>query len=422
MNVLIVGSGGREHALAWKIAQSPRVDTVYAAPGNPGMTAVARRLPIAADDIDALLAAARDHDIDCTVVGPEVPLVAGIVDRFRAAGRRVWGPSAAAAELEGSKVAMKEFLRRHNIPTAPFRIFDRAAAAHAHIDEVGAPIVVKCDGLAAGKGVTVAASVEEAHAAVDAIMQRQVFGAAAGARVVIEEAMRGEEISVFAFCDGHNAVLCDLAQDHKQAYDGDRGPNTGGMGACTPAPHLMRERDEDDIVRKILVPTLSGLVQEERPYLGMLYLGLMLTESGPKVVEYNVRFGDPECQPLMLRLRSDLLDVIDACIDGHLDRIELDWDPRTAVCVTMAADGYPGSYRTGTPITGLDAIDDAVTVFHAGTAEQDGRLVTAGGRVLSVCALGDDLEAARASVYRACDRIAFDGAHFRRDIGRRGAP
>jgi len=238
---------------------------------------------------------------------------------------------------------------------------------------------------------------------------------------VIEEVMRGEEISVFAFCDGHNAVLCDLAQDHKQALDGDRGPNTGGMGACTPAPHLVREKDEDEIVRRILVPTLSGLVQEDRPYVGVLYLGLMLTEAGPKVVEYNVRFGDPECQPLMLRLESDLLTVIQACIDGTLDRVELAWKPETAVCVTMAAPGYPGSYPKGLAIEGLDdpAVADNATVFHAGTALDDGRLVTAGGRVLSVCALGEDLDAARTKAYAACDAIRFEGAHYRTDIGRR---
>ena len=417
MKVLVVGSGGREHALAWKIASSPKVTQVYAAPGNPGMASVATLVTCKSDDIDGLLRFAKEQAIDLTVVGPEVPLVAGLVDRFQAAGLRAWGPSEAASELEGSKVAMKEFLRRHNIPTATFKIFNRADAAHAYIDEVGAPIVIKSDGLAAGKGVTVAHTEDEAHAAISDVMERKIFGEEAGKQVVIEETLRGEEISVFAFCDGHNAVLCGLAQDHKQVFDGDKGPNTGGMGAFTPAPHLVKEHDEDEIVRRILVPTLNGLVHEERPYVGILYMGLMLTDSGPKVIEYNVRFGDPECQPLMLRLESDLVEVLAACIDGTLDKVELAWKPETAICVTMAAPGYPGSYPKGSPITGIDDVD--ATVFHAGTALDGDQLVTAGGRVLSVCALGKDLDQARERAYAACDAISFEGAHFRRDIGRR---
>ena len=419
MKILVIGSGGREHALAWKIAQSPKTTKLYIAPGNPGTADLGTNVDLKADDIDGLLAFAQKEGIELTVVGPEAPLVDGLVDRFTAAGLKAWGPCKGAAELEGSKVAMKEFLRRYNIPTAGFKIFNRADAAHAYLDEVGAPIVVKCDGLAAGKGVTVASTLEEAHAAVSAIMEQKIFGAEAGKQVVIEEAMRGEEISVFAICDGHNAVLCDLAQDHKQVFDGDKGPNTGGMGAFTPAPHLVKQRDEDDIVRRILVPTLSGLVKEGRPYIGVLYIGLMLTETGPKVVEYNVRFGDPECQPLMLRLETDLVDVIAASVAGTLDQVELSWKPETAICVTMASEGYPGNYPKGRAITGLDGLGDKVTVFHAGTAEKDGELVTSGGRVLSVCALGTDIDDARASVYAACDQISFQGAHFRRDIGKR---
>ncbi|MFW5858757.1 MAG: phosphoribosylamine--glycine ligase [Planctomycetota bacterium] len=420
MRVLVVGSGGREHALAWKLASSPRVEQVVCAPGNPGMAAIGECVDVAADDIDGLLALARERAIDLTVVGPEIPLVAGIVDTFTAAGLRAWGPSKAAAELEGSKVAMKEFLRRHNIPTATFKIFDDAAKAHAYIDEVGPPLVVKCDGLAAGKGVTVATTVDEAHAAVSAIMEQQIFGAAAGAHLVIEEVMRGEEISVFALCDGHNAILLETAQDHKQVGEGDTGANTGGMGAFTPARHLLGKNDEDTIVERILVPTMSGLVKEGRPYVGVLYLGLMLTDHGPKVLEYNVRFGDPECQPLMLRMRSDLVDLCEACIDGKLDKMTIDWDPATAICVTMASGGYPGSYRKGLPITGLDTIEDPdVLVFHAGTARAGDAVVTAGGRVLSVCARGEDLAAARAKVYSTCEQIAFAGAHYRRDIGTR---
>jgi phosphoribosylamine---glycine ligase len=416
MQVLVIGSGGREHALAWKLSQSDRVDQLHIAPGSPGTAELGSNVPIAADDIDALIAFAKRTGIDLTVVGPEQPLVGGIVDRFQAEKLRIWGPSKAAAELEGSKVAMKEFLRRHSIPTANFKVFADADQAHEYLEEVGAPIVVKCDGLAAGKGVTVAADLEQAHAAVDRIMRQHEFGAQAGASVVIEECMQGEEISIFAFCDGHNALICDAAQDHKQVFDGDQGPNTGGMGAFTPAPQLLTPADEDAIVHKILLPTMSGLVRERRPYVGILYLGLMLTDKGPRVVEYNVRFGDPECQPLMLRLENDLVDICEACIDGTLDQLELRWSSQTAICVTMASEGYPAAYPKGRTITGLEDVDDAV-VFHAGTSEKGRRLVTAGGRVLSVCALADDLDAARAKAYAACEAIRFDGKHYRRDIG-----
>lgn len=421
MKILVVGGGGREHALAWKIKQSPRCDALFLAPGNPGTAALGTNLAVSAEDVEALLAAAQEHAIDLCIVGPEIPLTAGITDRFNEAGIRCFGPSQAAAELEGSKVAMKEFLRRYNIPTAPFSVFDQAAAAHAYIDQVGAPIVIKCDGLAAGKGVTVAQSEEEAHQAITRIMEEHVFGADAGRQVVIEETLRGEEISVFAFCDGHNAVLLDYAQDHKQVFDGDQGPNTGGMGALTPAPDLLSPKDEDEVVRRILVPTMNGLVKEGRPYVGVLYMGLMVTSNGPRVIEYNVRFGDPECQPLMLRLQTDLLDIIDACIDGRLDELSLDWDERLAICVTLASGGYPGSYAKGIAIEGLDQLQNAddVVVFHAGTAEADDKLVTAGGRVLSVCALATDLDGARERVYAACDQIHFEGKHLRRDIGRR---
>jgi phosphoribosylamine--glycine ligase len=313
---------------------------------------------------------------------------------------------------------MKEFLRRHNIPTAAFKIFNKVQDAHTYITEVDGPLVVKCDGLAAGKGVTVAKNAEEAHDAVERIMVNHEFGAAAGRQVVIEEVLKGEEISVFAFCDGHNAVLLDYVQDHKQVFDGDEGPNTGGMGAFSPVPGLMKPRDEDEMVRRILVPTMSGLVHEGRPYVGILYMGLMITDSGPKVIEYNVRFGDPECQTLMLRLKSDLVDVMEACIDGTLDRSSLEWHPGVSICVTMASRGYPGKYPIDVPIHGLDQVKDA-TIFHAGTKEKNGDVVTAGGRVLSVCALGDTLDEARSRVYRACDSVQFEGKHFRRDIGKR---
>ena len=421
MKVLVVGNGGREHALAWKVSQSKRCDALFVAPGNPGTAELGTNVAIAADDIEGLLSFAKKEQIDLCIVGPEIPLVAGITDAFEEAGLRCFGPSKAASELEGSKVAMKEFLRRYNIPTAPFKLFDHPVAAHDYIDQVGAPIVIKCDGLAAGKGVTVAQTEEEAHNAVKQIMEDHVFGAEAGKHVVIEETLNGEEISVFAFCDGHNAVLLDYAQDHKQAYDGDKGPNTGGMGAFTPAPHLLSEKDEDEVVRRIVVPTMSGLVQEERPYVGVLYLGLMVTNNGPKVIEYNVRFGDPECQPLMMRLKTDILDICDACIDGTLDDVELEWDKRTAICVTLASGGYPASYPKDIPINKIPENTETQRVFHAGTAENNGQLVTAGGRVLSVCSLADDLEEARKQTYPVCEQIEFEGKHYRNDIGCRQA-
>jgi phosphoribosylamine--glycine ligase len=420
MKVLVVGGGGREHALAWKLKQSPRVDALFVAPGNPGTASIATNVPIKADDIEGLARFAAEQGIDLTVVGPEVPLVLGIVDLFTAKGLRCWGPSKAAARLEGSKTDMKEFLRRHNIPTAQFRVFTKSADAIAHINELDGPCVVKTDGLAAGKGVTVAKGPEQAIDAVVRMMEKHEFGKEAGARVVVEEVLRGEEISVFAFCDGHNAVMLDLVQDHKQVFDGDEGPNTGGMGAFSPVPGLVNARTEDEIVRRILVPTLSGLVHEGRPYVGLLYMGLMLTDAGAKVLEYNVRFGDPECQALMPRLRSDLVDICEASLDGKLDQLDLAWDPRTSVCVTLASGGYPGDYRNGLPITGLvDAEARGATVFHAGTKDAAGKMVTAGGRVLSVVGLGTDLDQAREVAYGACDAIRFDGKHCRRDIGKR---
>ena len=418
MKILVIGNGGREHALAWKLTQSPRVTQIFCAPGNPGTATLGTNVPIKAEDSDKLVQFAIDNQIDLTVVGPETPLTMGVVDDFKKRGLRCWGPSKAAAALEGSKVAMKEFLRRHNIPTAAFKIFNKAPDAHTYITEVDGPLVVKCDGLAAGKGVTVAKNADEAHDAIDRIMVKQEFGAAAGRNVVIEEVLKGEEISVFAFCDGHNAVLLDYVQDHKQVFDGDEGPNTGGMGAFSPVAGLMKPRDEDDMVRRILVPTMSGLVHEGRPYVGVLYMGLMITDSGPKVIEYNVRFGDPECQTLMLRLKSDLVDVMEACLDGTLDRSTLEWHSGVSICVTMASRGYPGKYPVDIPITGLDRVGQAL-VFHAGTREKNSTILTAGGRVLSVCALGDDLDQARSRAYQACDQIQFEGKHLRRDIGKR---
>ncbi len=421
VKVLVIGSGGREHALAWKLAQSPLVDQLFIAPGNPGTLELGENVPIKATEVEALARYAAEKKIDLTVVGPEVPLVLGLVDEFQRLGLRAWGPSKAAAQLEGSKVAMKEFLRRHNIPTAQFKIFNKAVEAHGYIDEVDGPLVVKCDGLASGKGVTVAGNAAEAHDAINRIMERQQFGKEAGRQVVIEEVLRGEEISVFAFCDGHNALLLEHSQDHKQAFDGDTGPNTGGMGAFAPARGLMRPRDEDDLVRRVLVPTMSGLVHEGRPFVGLLYMGVMLTDGGPRLLEYNVRFGDPECQALMLLLRTDLVEILQASIEGRLDQLTLDWHPGVSVCVTMAAKGYPSdNFLKDMPITGLDSAPaKAARVFHAGTAIQGGRLVGTGGRVLSVCGHAPDLDGARAIAYAACDAISFEGKHFRHDIGRR---
>jgi len=420
VKILVIGNGGREHALAWKLKQSPRVEQLFIAPGNPGTATLGTNVPIKSDDIEKLAQFAVEQKIDLTVVGPEIPLTLGIIDEFHRRGLRAWGPSKAAAQLEGSKVAMKEFLRRHNIPTAQFKIFNKIADAKAYITEVDGPLVVKCDGLAAGKGVTVAKNAAEAHDAVERIMVKHEFGAAAGKHVVIEETLRGEEISVFAFCDGRNAVLLDYVQDHKQVFDGDEGPNTGGMGTFSPVPGLMKPRDEDEMVRRILYPTMAGMLKEGRPYIGVLYMGLMITDSGPKVIEYNVRFGDPECQTLMLRLATDLPGVLEACIDGKLDQVELEWDPRTSVCVTMASAGYPGKYPSDLPISGLDSAQaQNATVFHAGTRDKNSHVVTAGGRVLSVCGIGTDLDAARATAYAACDAIRFDGKHFRKDIGKR---
>ncbi len=420
MRILVIGGGGREHALAWKIKQSPKCTELFLAPGNPGTATLGRNVPIKATDIEGLLAFALAEKIDLTVVGPELPLVAGIVDAFQAKGLRCFGPSKNASKLEGSKVEMKEFLRRHNIPTAQFKLFNKAEEAHAHIDEIDGPCVVKCDGLAAGKGVTVAKNAAEAHDAVVRMMEKFEFGREAGSHVVIEEVLKGEEISVFALCDGRNAVLLDYVQDHKQIRDGDEGPMTGGMGTFSPVPGLMKLRDEDELVRRIVYPTIAGLMKERRPYVGILFIGLMLTDTGPKVLEYNVRFGDPECQSLMLRLKTDLVTVIEACLNGTLDKTELEWLPDTAVCVTMASGGYPGEVVNGLPIAGLDrATHLGAVVFHAGTAEKDGKLVTAGGRVLSVCARAGNLDAARTVAYAACDAIHFDGKQYRSDIGKR---
>jgi len=416
MKVLVVGSGGREHALVWKIAQSKEVTKVYCAPGNAGIAKEAEAVDIAAEDMPSLLAFAKEKKIDVTIVGPEAPLVAGIVDRFQKEGLKVFGPRQQAANLEGSKSYAKMLMKSAGIPTAHFKISSELSAAKDYVESVGAPIVVKASGLAAGKGVSVCKTVEEALQAIDLIMMERVFGDA-GDSVVIEECLVGEEASILAFMDGHAIFALESSQDHKAVFDGDKGPNTGGMGAYSPAP-VVTDRIMRQIERDILVPVAHASSRDGCPYRGILYVGVMITEEGPKVLEFNVRFGDPETQPIMMRLKSDIMVPILATIDGSLEDTTLDWDPRPSICVVMAAGGYPGKYEKGKEITGIEAAEALgdVKVFHAGTALQNGKLVTNGGRVLGVTAIGDTIKAAKARAYEAVSRIHFEGAHYRRDI------
>jgi phosphoribosylamine--glycine ligase len=422
MKVLVIGGGAREHALAWKLKQSRRVTEVLVAPGNAGTAREpgVRNVDVAATDLDGLLKLARDEHVALTVVGPETPLVAGVVDRFRAAGLRCFGPRALAAQLEGSKAFAKDFMHRHNIPTARHAVFTDLNPALVHVRRHGVPIVIKADGLAAGKGVIVALTLADAEQALRDMLGGKAFGDASS-RVVIEEFLEGEEASYIVVSDGRRALPMASSQDHKRRDENDLGPNTGGMGAYSPAPVVTPEV-EQRILREVIEPTLAGMAAEGAPFIGFLYAGLMIGSDGtPKVVEFNVRFGDPETQPILLRLRSDLLDLVEAALDGHLDQIQATWDPRPAIGVVMAAAGYPGKVRTGDAIDGLDAATGAdVKVFHAGTRLDDaGRVLSAGGRVLTVCALGDDLATARDHAYDATRRIRFDGAFFRRDIGHR---
>ncbi len=422
MKVLVVGGGGREHALAWKIAQSPRVSQVFVAPGNAG-TASEISLPIenvelADTDIPALLKFAKSNAVELAVIGPEASLAAGITDTFVAAGIRTFGPNKQAAELEASKVFCKNLLRNADVPTADFRTFRDAESARAYLaDREDLPMVVKANGLAAGKGVIVCANREEALQAVERMTGTQEFGTA-GSQLVIEEQLVGQEASVLAMTDGQTIITLPAAQDHKPAYDGDKGPNTGGMGAYSPTP-LVTEQLMRSVEEKVLVPTVHQLKRMRRPFKGILYAGLMITKQGLKVLEYNVRFGDPECQPLMLRLQSDLVDVLEATAEGRLaDAPPMKWDPRPAVCVVMASEGYPGNYTTGHVIRGLAAaanVPDA-KVFHAGTRLHDGQVVTSGGRVLGVTALGSSIAAAKLQAYTAVKCIRWDGAWCRKDI------
>jgi len=422
MRVLIVGSGGREHALAWKIAQSPEVDALYCAPGNAGMSTVAECVPVAADDLDGLLGFAKEHHVDLALIGPEVPLIAGIVDLFHDNGLRIFGPTKLAAELEGSKVFAKDLMADNAIPTAEYRTFTDPDAARAYIRSKGAPIVVKADGCAAGKGALVCPTVEAALDGVDRVMVQREFGDA-GERLVVEECLVGQEASIIALTDTKTIYALETSQDHKAIFDGDHGPNTGGMGAYSPAPivtpDLAAQVDET-----VLTATVHAMNRARRPYRGVLYAGLMLTPGGPKVLEFNCRFGDPETQPLMMRMKSDLVPVLMATIEGRLNEIEIEWDPRPAVCVVMASGGYPGAYEKGLLIEGMadaEALPD-VAVFHAGTALADGRLVTNGGRVLGVTALGDTIADAKRNAYRAVEKIHFENAYYRRDIASKALP
>lgn len=421
MKILVIGSGGREHALAWKLKQSPRVSEVIVAPGNAG-TALepgVRNALVPQHDINALLTLAKVENVALTVVGPEAPLVAGVVDGFRSAGLRCFGPRKIAAQLEGSKAFAKDFLARHNIPTARYATFTDLASALAYVRLHGAPIVIKADGLAAGKGVVVALTLLDAEQALRDMLGARVLGAAS-TRVVIEEFLEGEEASYIVMCDGRHALPLATSQDHKRRDDGDFGPNTGGMGAYSPAPVVTPEVDKR-VLKQIIEPTLAGMAAEGAPFIGFLYAGLMIDRAGmPRVIEFNVRLGDPETQPILMRLKSDPLDLIDAALDGRLDRISVSWDPRPALGVVLAAQGYPGKVRTGDVISGHDAgFGLGVKVFHASTKVENGKVLTCGGRVLSVCALGTDLAAAQSSAYAAAQRIHYDGMFYRRDIGHR---
>jgi phosphoribosylamine--glycine ligase len=419
MKILVVGGGGREHALVWKIAQSPLVEKVYCAPGNPGTAQLAENLPIRADEVGKLLEFAWNERIDLTVVGPEQPLSLGMVDVFQNHDLKIFGPSQEAALIEGSKAFSKDLMLKYNVPTAAYGVFSDIPAAEAFIDRTGLPIVIKADGLAAGKGVIIAQTRQEAVETVKDMLSGNAFGSA-GSRVVIEEFLTGEEASFLAITDGKNIIPLASAQDHKAIFDGDLGPNTGGMGAYSPAPVVTREIHEI-AMRDVLRPTVDGMAAEGRPYRGVLYAGLMVKDGQVKTLEFNARFGDPECQPLLMRMKSDIVPLLLAVASGDISGMEIQWHDKAAVCVVMAAEGYPGEYRKGDTISGLsDAAKlEDVYVFHAGTALEEGRCVTNGGRVLGVTAMGDTVEGAITRAYEAVDAISWSGVQFRRDIGRK---
>jgi len=419
MKVLVVGSGGREHALAWKIKQSSRVSKIFVAPGNGGTSSIAQSVNIKADDILGLIDFAKKEKIDLTIVGPEAPLAAGIVDEFEKNGLRIFGPNKEAAKIEGSKVYAKELMKKFSVASAEFKVFTDFEKAKEYISKKPIPIVVKADGLAAGKGVIVCKSREEAFDAVDKMLTKKAFGAA-GEKVVIESCLDGEEASIIVISDGKNVLPLASSQDHKRIFDNDEGANTGGMGAYSPAPaaegKIFKVTEE-----KVIKPVIDGLAKEGKPFKGVLYAGIMITNKGPEVLEFNVRFGDPETQAILPRLKTDLLDLIEASIDGKLDSIKAEWDRRTCVCVVASSGGYPGKYEKGKAISGLEkvtALKDVV-VFHAGTKLENDKILTSGGRVLGVTALGDTIESAVASAYKAAGKIKFEGMHYRKDIGRR---
>jgi len=417
MKVLVVGGGGREHSIVWKLTQSPRVTRVYCAPGNAGIAREARTVPIDATDIEALVEFAVKEGIDLTCVGPELPLTLGIVDAFEKAGLRIFGASRAAAEIEGSKVFTKDLLAKYDIPTGAYRVFDDADDAKRYLREIGAPIVVKADGLAAGKGAIVCHTLQEAEEAVSMCLENRAFGEA-GDRIVIEEFLVGEEASFLAFSDGKTVLPMATSQDHKPIFDGDKGPNTGGMGAYSPAPVVTPELFEQTM-NEIMIPTVQAMAAEGRPYKGVLYAGLMIRDGRARVLEFNARFGDPEAQPLFMRMDGDLAEVMEAVIDERLEEVNLQWQDDATICVVMASGGYPGSYQKGKVITGIDEADALpdVKVFHAGTAQENGNFVTSGGRVLGVTARGKDIPQAIERAYQACALIKWEGAQYRKDIG-----
>ena len=416
MKVLVIGGGGREHSLVWKIAQSPEVSKIFCAPGNPGISELAECIDITADQTSLLCEFAVKENIGLTVVGPEAPLVDGIVDVFSKHNLKVFGPDQKAAILEDSKVFSKLLLRKHGIPTADFKCFNDHSQARHYVLSRGAPIVVKADGLSKGKGVFVCKTNDEALLAIDSIMKDRVFGNA-GDQVVIEECLIGEEVSLLAFTDGRTIVPMESSQDHKTVYDGDEGPNTGGMGAYSPVP-IMTSELYRGVEKNILVPTVHAMNKEGRPYKGVIYIGLMITSAGPMVLEFNVRFGDPEAQVILTRMKSDIVPIMLATISGGLDNVDLEWLPQASVCVVMASGGYPGQYDNGKEIKGLDSLknQEGISVFHAGTKSENEKIVTNGGRVLNVVACGRDIKEAQKKVYEAVSKISFDGAHYRRDI------